>query len=156
MPDCGHIQNPETRKVDTVVILFCCYCSDPSLHCAICGADFEDTSPALGHNMELQYTVPSTCSYEGYELYICSRCGDEDKQTLPILEHTPVKKAVQVRSFFLEGKTEYRCGECGEILKTVTEPSIYPFPSWTFILGVSVLLLGITAIIGLKIYHKYR
>lgn len=81
--------------------------------CSICGYNYEENSPATGHNYS-ETVVSPTCSAQGYTEYVCQNCGDTYiDNTTDIIPHEYVEN-VTAPTCTEQGYTTYTCKNCGD------------------------------------------
>ena len=85
--------------------------------CSVCGAVFNETVKALGHDYQTE-TKPADCTRDGEIVSVCSRCGETVTEPIPALGHDFQTKTTPA-DCTRDGETVSVCSRCGE---TVTEP----------------------------------
>ena len=98
-------------------------------NCNICGSEYRETLPALGHSWGNWYTGRSpTCTKPGYDYRTCSRCSETDYRTTSAYGHSWSNWALVNDATCTEDGHERReCRNCGAE-ETRTTPKLGHIP----------------------------
>ncbi len=121
---CGKIITPqaifkaEGHKADengftTVAVATCTTDGSKKAKCGVCGQDFTETIPAIGHSY-VDTVVKPTCEGSGYTLHKCSICGDEKKENISSPTGHKMKETIKPATMDANGKVVQTCSVCGK------------------------------------------
>ena len=121
---CGKIITPqaifkaEGHKADengftTVAVATCTTDGSKKAKCGVCGQDFTETIPAIGHSY-VDTVVKPTCEGSGYTLHKCSICGDEKKENISSPTGHKMKETITPATTDSNGKVVQTCSVCGK------------------------------------------
>jgi len=102
---------PHTHAYTSKTTAATCEKAGEIVYTCACGDAYTEKFPALGHDMEMSYTAPTT-EAEGVEVAACRRCDYEARQ---ILEKLPVlatnADASEIEALIIKYINEYRTQE---------------------------------------------
>ena len=105
------------KNITVSTILPTCKAEGKTIHsCNDCTYYYTTNQTPATEHQYAPFTLPATCSSEGYVFYACS-CGSFYKsEALPMTEHSFVSKNVSA-TCISEGYTEHLCSNCGYAYK---------------------------------------
>lgn len=84
--------------------------------CSTCGANWIESTPALGHDFQETSRENATCTAPGSVNYSCSRCTETKTEVIPQLaeDHTWVETSRTDATCTAAGSASYNCSVCSE------------------------------------------
>ncbi|MCL2711225.1 MAG: hypothetical protein FWE95_10125 [Planctomycetaceae bacterium] len=103
--------------------------------CKFCDEEDGEAIPPLGHNFEVDESVPPTCTAWGYTTYTCSQCEKSYRANWKKPLGHEYKAKVTVPTCTEEGFTTYTCSRCDDEyiddeVKALGHSFNYDEPEW--------------------------